>query len=573
MSDTMTFSNPVLAGMYPDPSWIWDETRGEVFLVNSSFELVPGLPIHASSDLAHWRLVSHAVDETMANRLLLGFMEDSGGVYAPTLRHIGGKYVIACTVARLNRDAAAKAGVPQAVLDEIQAAQGNFIITADTVEGPWEGPYWIAGAEGIDPDVFEDIDGTVWWTQTRPAPHPQWEGQTEIWTQRIDPETWRLEESSDSHGDYGKTVIWHGYGIEAVWAEGPHLYRIGDYLYLMTAEGGTSFDHSEMMMRVHAPEGFASALHAFRDDANGGAAVWADAGRDDERSAVGEYHRLFHPDKKNPFLTHRHLGLSESVQCVGHADLLHHPEFGWWLTCLGVRQTAGADERELLSYFGRETFVAPVEWRHDPANWKLSAGGDPSAGRDASDPGWPVLANGTGRLPQTVEIPGSCPSPTEDDRAEEVHVVPSAISETLTIGKAPGKRFVRVNDYDYTAMCRGSRDADSSLMLFQDSRNHVLIHVENGMLHCETLSAGVSTATSYKMSKDAAWIGVRLYGNMVSCLTASEDSGSEFGFACPSLPLRVGQGLPHNATVLTSFDARFLSTEWSGGFVGCLAGV
>ena len=60
-------------------------------------------------------------------------------------------------------------------------------IEADELTGPWRGPYWVAGAEGIDPDIFEDGDGTVWWTQTRPALHPQWDGQTEIWTQPIAP--------------------------------------------------------------------------------------------------------------------------------------------------------------------------------------------------------------------------------------------------------------------------------------------------------------------------------------------------------------------------------------------------
>ncbi len=104
----------------------------------------------------------------------------------------------------------------------------------------------------------------MYWTQTRPAVRPRWEGQTEVWAQRIDPETWRLRASRDTDGDYGKTVLWTGYGVEAVWAEGPHLYRIGDWVYLMTAEGGTSFDHSEMTMRTWAPDGLGSAIESAR---------------------------------------------------------------------------------------------------------------------------------------------------------------------------------------------------------------------------------------------------------------------------------------------------------------------
>ena len=234
---TITVSNPVLRGMYPDPSWIWDATREEIVLVNSSFELVPGLPIHTTRDLVTWTHTANAVDEAMSHRLLIDGVEDSGGLYAPTIRRIGGRYVIVCAVARVNEVKALAAGCSQKDVDGCRAAQGNFVIEADELTGPWRGPYWVAGAEGIDPDIFEDGDGTVWWTQTRPALHPQWDGQTEIWTQPIAPGTWTLQDH--------KTVIWRGYGMDAVWAEGPHLYRVGDYLYLMTAEGGTSFEHSE----------------------------------------------------------------------------------------------------------------------------------------------------------------------------------------------------------------------------------------------------------------------------------------------------------------------------------------
>ncbi len=82
---------------------------GKSCLVTSTFELVPGLPIYVSRDMAHWKHVSDAIDEELARRLLIPFVDDSGGVYAPTLRRIRGKYVIACTIARINgRKAIAK---------------------------------------------------------------------------------------------------------------------------------------------------------------------------------------------------------------------------------------------------------------------------------------------------------------------------------------------------------------------------------------------------------------------------------------------------------------------------------
>lgn len=305
---TITVSNPVLRGMYPDPSWIWDTTREEIVLVNSSFELVPGLPIHTTRDLVTWTRTANAVDETMSHRLLIDGVEDSGGLYAPTIRRIGGRYVIVCTVARVDEVKALAAGCSQKDIDNCRDAQGNFVIEADELTGPWRGPYWVAGAEGIDPDIFEDGDGTVWWTQTRPALHPQWDGQTEIWTQPIAPGTWTLQDH--------KTVIWRGYGMDAVWAEGPHLYRVGDYLYLMTAEGGTSFEHSEMIMRTHAPRGFAAALAGFEKNL-AAQDIWIEPARDGERSVVGRDDRLFEACKRNPILTHRHLGAGSQSNALG----------------------------------------------------------------------------------------------------------------------------------------------------------------------------------------------------------------------------------------------------------------
>ena len=93
--------------------------------------------------------MADAIDADMARRLLIPFVEDSGGVYAPTLRSIAGKYVIASTVARIDMDKAIAAGCARSELDDAARSAGNFIIEADAIEGPWRGPFWISGAEGI----------------------------------------------------------------------------------------------------------------------------------------------------------------------------------------------------------------------------------------------------------------------------------------------------------------------------------------------------------------------------------------------------------------------------------------
>lgn len=563
-----TITNPILSGMYPDPSWIWDDLRGRVVLVNSSFECVPGLPIHVSEDLSHWSHVADAIDADMARRLLIPFVEDSGGVYAPTLRSIAGKYVIASTVARIDMDKAIAAGCARSELDDAARSAGNFIIEADAIEGPWRGPFWISGAEGIDPDVFEDRDGNVYWTQTRPAIHPQWEGQTEIWTQRIDAGSWSLLEDGAPAGR-GKTIIWRGYGMEAVWAEGPHLYRIGDYVYLLTAEGGTGFEHSEMAMRMYAPNGLAEAFAKYeRMAVEVGERI--PSVREGERCYLGNAIRAFHADRKNPILTHRHWGMSEPVQCVGHADLLQHPQFGWWMVCLGVREIAGETPGELLSYLGRESFVTPVRWEHDSADWKSR--GDETSILAENDPGWPVTGAGIGRLPDSITMELS-----EEGHAHMVaHVGQAAaeskamlldvrqhVSDEVFIRGETAVRYRRIAQLP----CLMPLPEFGSLVIRQDSANYAtftladdavmsLLHVGDGRIVRSRIElSGVPLSR----------VMIRFADNRLMVIVAEDVRP-------------VGAGLSHDddcaddGRVLAEFDARFLSAEWAGGFVGCMAG-
>lgn len=563
MTTTITIANPILHGMHPDPSWIWDDDLRQIVLVTSTFELVPGLPIYVSRDMAHWKHVSDAIDEELARRLLIPFVDDSGGVYAPTLRRIRGKYVIACTIARINGRKAIAEGCSQAELDAAQAAEGNFVLESDSIDGPWRGPFWIEGAEGIDPDIFEDEDGNVYWTQTRPAVNPQWEGQTEVWTRRINPKTWTFVNDGRPAGT-GKTVLWRGYGVEAVWAEAPHLYRVGDYVYLMTAEGGTSFEHSEMAMRIYAPHGLLQAFDIYEREAS-------EAGeripqiRDGERCYLGVAVRAFHADKKNPILTHRHLGLSEPLQCVGHADLMFHPELGWWMVCLGVRETRGKNDGELLSYLGRESFVTPVSWEHNPADWKLDGAGASSI--HEGDPGWPVTCAGLGRLADEITV-------TVND--EGGIAVEPRIKSSFSGDMEPV--LVNVADDSTNGMVvRDERDISyrriaklptlmpipmtGSLVIRQNSTHYAAFSMHGTDVRYETVNGDDSQAGSVAaLRADGTRPAVLFDDNHLLVIVAEGlDPADSSAF--------VSRG-----QVLLSIDARFLSTEWAGGFVGCMAG-
>lgn len=55
MSETHFLENPILPGFYPDPSCI--RVGDTFYLINSSFQFFPGLPIHTSTNLVDWTLI------------------------------------------------------------------------------------------------------------------------------------------------------------------------------------------------------------------------------------------------------------------------------------------------------------------------------------------------------------------------------------------------------------------------------------------------------------------------------------------------------------------------------------
>ena len=81
--------NPILAGFYPDPSII--RVDDDFYIVNSSFEYFPSIPIWHSRDLVHWRQIGNVVDRAEQN-LDLSRVRTSGGVQAATIRHHAGTF-------------------------------------------------------------------------------------------------------------------------------------------------------------------------------------------------------------------------------------------------------------------------------------------------------------------------------------------------------------------------------------------------------------------------------------------------------------------------------------------------
>jgi xylan 1,4-beta-xylosidase len=295
-----TFRNPILSGCYPDPSIC--RVGGDYYLVNSTFEYFPGLPIFHSRNLVHWRQIGHVLDRP--SQLDLDEVRASAGLYAPTIRYSNGTFYVINTLVNGKTNS------------------GNFIVTATAPAGPWSEPYWLE-SEGIDPSLFFDDDGRVWYTGSRPKAPGEYYGHTEIFLQELDLSAMRL---------VGKEqVLWDGALKGAVWAEAPHIYKVEGRYYLLIAEGGTEHHH---------------AVTVARSD-----------------SITGPYES----NRGNPMLTHRHLGLDYPIVGTGHADLVETQNGEWWAVLLAIRPCGG--------YFynlGRETFLVPVRWEE---GWPLFSPG------------------------------------------------------------------------------------------------------------------------------------------------------------------------------------------------------
>ena len=144
-----TFTNPILRGGYPDPSIC--RVGDNFYIVNSSFEYFPGLPLHHSTDLVNWELVGYGLhrEEQVTGAVNLVDVQSNGGIHAPTLRCHDGLFHIITTNVYLTQG-------NNPITEFV-----NFVITAENIEGPWSEPHVIEGAPGIDPDLFFDDDGRV----------------------------------------------------------------------------------------------------------------------------------------------------------------------------------------------------------------------------------------------------------------------------------------------------------------------------------------------------------------------------------------------------------------------------
>ncbi len=299
-SSRVVLNNPVIPGFNPDPCMI--RVDEDYYIVTSSFEWFPAIPIYHSRDLATWETLGHVL--TRESQADLRGIGNSSGIYAPSIHYYNGRFYVLYTI--VSGDFFPNLATP------------NYIVWADNINGPWSDPVYI-NSTGFDPALFFDDDGQCYYMNML------LDFNSEIITGGISMQRFDIESLTTTSEP---VIIFRGtmHGTE-----GPRIYKRNGYYYLVTAEGGTDWNHQVSVCR--------------------------------SRQVGGPYELSPH----TPLLTSRdHPG--HPLQRAGHGSWTETPDGEWYMAHLASRPVMP----QRKSVLGRETCIQKLEWIDD---WPLLKGG------------------------------------------------------------------------------------------------------------------------------------------------------------------------------------------------------
>lgn len=294
-----TITNPILPGFNPDPSIC--RVGNDYYIATSTFEWFPGVQIHHSTDLVNWQLLSRPLNRP--DLLDMRGNPDSCGIWAPCLTYSDGLFYLVYTDVKRHSGDAKDAH--------------NYITRCATIDGEWQAPVYI-NSSGFDPSLFHDDDGRCWFLNMLWDYRPDKPSFGGILLQELDPD--QLTPIGPVHNIFA--------GSDLGLVEGPHLYKRNGYYYLLTAEGGTEYDHACTLAR--------------------------------SRQLTGPYE--LHP--KQHLITAR-FDPQCPLQRAGHGDLVETPEGDTYLVHLCSRPLANRGRSPL----GRETAIQKLHWGEDDWLW------------------------------------------------------------------------------------------------------------------------------------------------------------------------------------------------------------
>ena len=307
----MNIVNPILPGFHPDPCIL--RHQDFYYIATSTFEWFPAIALYQSKDLIHWQSIGHVLDRP--EQIDMRGLGSSEGVWAPDLTYCeddGYFYISYTLMHNWSYDG--------------PRDMHNYVTRSRSIEGPWSIPVKIDSG-GIDPALFFDEDGRTYWMRNQWEYRAGFDHFAGIVMQEFDRTSLRVV------GE--KKTVFAGTGLGKV--EGPHVYKRDGYYYLLTAEGGTFFDHAVSLAR--------------------------------SRSIWGPYE--IHPE--NPVMSSQ-LEPNHPLQKVGHASLVQAHDGSWYLSYLCGRPLPSRGRCIL----GREAALERVVWADDGWLYRSEPGKAPS---------------------------------------------------------------------------------------------------------------------------------------------------------------------------------------------------